>query len=298
MARGLKYLHRSDIIHGDLKGVRRYLNSLPLSDAAISLDSDGPPLQTNILINNETPPRACISDFGLCAFVPSGSFDPSSVEAGGTFGYMAPELFSTNAEPSKQADMYAFGMVIYEVITGARPYGKRKLVELRLLTTQGLRPCKPEDPMPIGFGQGTWEFAERCWEENRTKRPSAREALDHFERVARTSTVVGPGLTIREPVGEVPPRPENSSRNLCEYRGLDVVYRLTTLQARLFIPSTNRPAVLQQATYATRALVSNGDVAIPLPPANREPNLLGRMRRRLSLLRPAHRLVASSQGGT
>ena len=109
---------------------------------------------------------------------------------------MGPELFSEGAMPSKEADMYAFGMVIYEVVTGARPFGKRRMQEL-LPLTGGVRPNKPEDPVAIGFGQGTWEFAERCWDENPERRPTAREALEHFEHVAKTSTVIDPGSTIR-----------------------------------------------------------------------------------------------------
>jgi len=75
---------------------------------------------------------------------------------------MAPVLFSEDAKPSAEADMYAFGMVVYEVITGARPYGQRMLTEIPALTVHGLRPSRPEDPTPIGFGQGTWEFVRRC----------------------------------------------------------------------------------------------------------------------------------------
>jgi serine/threonine protein kinase len=173
--------------------------------------------QHNILINNETPPRACITDFGLSAVVPSKTFGPTKPNGGGTFGYMAPELISEGAEPSREADMYAFGMVVYEVVTGTRPFGHRNHVELPVLTLQGSRPYRPEDLVDAGFGHGTWEFAERCWDENPTLRPSAREVLVHFERVARTSRDVDPGPTI--PVHEpVRPRPENSSHNLCECR--------------------------------------------------------------------------------
>ena len=89
--------------------------------------------------------------------------------------------------------MYAFGMVVYEVITGS------------VLM----------DPTPIGFGRGSWEFAERFWDENRRQCPSARAALERSERVAKTSTIVDPGPTIRKP-GRGPPRLENSCRNLCE----------------------------------------------------------------------------------
>ena len=114
----------------------------------------------------------------------------------GAFGYMAPELFSKDPELSKETDMYAFGMVIYEVVTGTRPLGQRRTTELLLLNARGVRPNRPEDPAAVGFGQGTWEFAERCWDGNRERRPTAREALEHFERVAKTSTVVDPGPTI------------------------------------------------------------------------------------------------------
>ena len=160
----------------------------------------GSMLQANILITNGTPPRACISDFGLSAIV--GTTEANV--AGGTISFMAPELYSDGAKVSKEADMCAFGIVVYEVIAGVQHYRLRKVWEIPLLTIQGSRPPKPQAPVPAGFGQGTWEFAERCWDKNPTRRPSARAALDHFERIARFSTVVDPGPSIRTeaPVGE------------------------------------------------------------------------------------------------
>lgn len=149
----------------------------------------------------------------------------------GTFGHMAPELFSENGEASKEADMYAFGMVVYEVITGALPFGHHKMMELPMLTIIGSRPPRPEDPAAIGFGQGTWEFMEQCWDENPKKRPTAREALVHFGRIARTSTIVDPGPTI--PVDE--PVLERNSRDLCRFRGPHSVSVLTTLQLNYFL---------------------------------------------------------------
>ena len=181
------------------------------------------PSQPNILINNETPPRACISDFGLCTIAPSMTFNPTTYRTGpgGTLGYIAPELFSEGSMPSKEADMYAFGSVIYEVITGARPFGQHRIHELLLLTTSGVRPNRPVNPVAVGFGQGTWEFAEECWDESWERRPTAREASEHFERVAKTSTDVDPGSTIRgdEVAGEAPSSQDSSTGNYCEYRG-------------------------------------------------------------------------------
>jgi len=96
--------------------------------------------------------------------------------------------------------MHAFGMVVYEVIMGVSSRRVRRLLEIPALNIQGSRPYRPKDPTPVGFGQGTWEFAERCWDENQTQRPSAGAALEHFERVARTSTTIqesGASLTTR-----------------------------------------------------------------------------------------------------
>ena len=198
--------------------------SAPTIDSIYSLS------QPNILINNETPPRACISDFGLCTVVPSVSFDPTTrrADAGGTLGYMAPELFAEGVKPSKEADMYAFGMVVYEVVTRARPFGRRRALEIPVLATGGIRPNRPEDPMAVGFGQGTWELAEKCWDGNWEQRPKACEALEHFRGVARTSTVVDPGPTIPGNVaaGEVSSRLDSSSKSYGECRKPGTVSRL------------------------------------------------------------------------
>ena len=138
-------------------------------------------------------------------------------DGGGTWGYMAPELYLEDGKRTKEADIYAFGMVVYEVITGSRPFRQHGRAELPLLAASGSRPERPEDPIAGDFGQGTWEFIEWCWDQNPQQRPTVKEASDHFERVAATSNVVGPS--------PIPPAPmednETSSgsdgtRNFCK----------------------------------------------------------------------------------
>ncbi|KAF9641818.1 kinase-like protein, partial [Thelephora ganbajun] len=105
VTRGLRYLHKCGIVHGDLKG-------------------------TNILIKNGATPQACISDFGFSTLTPTMSFVmPASMdECKGTWSHMAPELLHPekfglrDGRVSKQADIYAFGMVVYEVLTGRFPF--------------------------------------------------------------------------------------------------------------------------------------------------------------------------------
>ena len=181
-------------------------------------DPTGLLVQQDILISNEAPPRACIADFGFCSIAPSGTFGPTRTTAGGNPGYTAPELLSEDAGTSKEADIYAFGVLVYEVITGSRTFEHHRVFDLPRLTTQGSRPPRPEDPVAMGFDQGTWDFVEKCWDKNPELRPSATEALDHFRRAAMTSTDVGPGRTV--PIHEPPyPESESSSINLCECNG-------------------------------------------------------------------------------
>ena len=179
---------------------------------------------------------------------------------------MVPELSNEGARASKEADMYAFGMLVYEVITGAQLFEHHWAFALPTLDVRGSRPPRPEDPVSIGFSQGTWDFVERCWNENPELRPSATEALDHFRRAARTSTDVGPGPTV--PIREPHPKWES----LCECNGPAVFLPDNAAVKLLFHSSTGSTSRFQQASYATRALVSNR--AVPVDPllAIREPN--------------------------
>eukprot|EP01018_Ginkgo_biloba_P007083 Gb_09839 [translate_table: standard] len=102
-ARGLAYLHSgpttgNPIIHRDFKS-------------------------TNILLDATFEPR--ISDFGLAKRMPSGNQMYVSTRVLGTFGYLDPEYTATG-RLTLQSDVYAFGVVLLEIITGRRP------VELRL----------------------------------------------------------------------------------------------------------------------------------------------------------------------
>lgn len=76
-------------------------------------------MQLNILINSDG--HAVIADFGLGAVLSTNSFATIAESGGGTERWMAPELLDpeqygfSHCSPSKESDIYAFGMVIYEV---------------------------------------------------------------------------------------------------------------------------------------------------------------------------------------
>lgn len=94
VARGVEYLHslaQQSFIHRDLK-------------------------PTNILLGDDM--RAKVADFGLVRNAPDGKYSVETRLAG-TFGYLAPEYAATGRVTTK-VDVYAFGVVLMEMITGRK----------------------------------------------------------------------------------------------------------------------------------------------------------------------------------
>ena len=101
VATGLDALHRGGLVHRDVK------------PSNLMLYEDG---------------RAAITDFGL-AKGPAYTVLTKPGQVMGTLDYLAPELIRGEAA-TPSTDIYAFGCVVYECITGAPPFGGKSLFEI------------------------------------------------------------------------------------------------------------------------------------------------------------------------
>ncbi|CFW93425.1 putative Non-specific protein-tyrosine kinase [endosymbiont DhMRE of Dentiscutata heterogama] len=109
-----------------------------------------------------------IADFGLCR--PVNEADKSKVY--GVMPYVAPEVLQ--GQPYTQAsDVYSFGMIMYEVLTGLPPfYSEEHGINLALSICWGVRPQFPEK---VKYPQILIDLIKQCWNSDPAKRPSSRE---------------------------------------------------------------------------------------------------------------------------
>jgi len=104
---------------------------------------------------------------------------------------MAPELFYPqkfglpDGRVSRQADIYAFGMVVYEVLTGRDPFGEGgcRHAEIIFRVVEGKRLSKPENGGSAGFGEGTWELVQQCQNKDQSKRLTIDKIRKYFHRI-------------------------------------------------------------------------------------------------------------------
>lgn len=153
--KGTAYLHSCDVIHGDLTS-----NNVLLKSKAKEKDSD--------------MGFVCkVCDFGLARVLEEGMTELLTSQLG-TVSHMPPELFQLEDKRlSKKADIYAIGMLIYEVVTGEVPYKGMMAPMIILKVARGQRVSLPDNVDPT-----IRDVFQRCTDPKPSERPSADTVVD------------------------------------------------------------------------------------------------------------------------
>ncbi|KAG6486230.1 serine/threonine-protein kinase STY13-like [Zingiber officinale] len=146
IAKGMEYVHGLGFIHRDLKSD----NLLIVSDKSIK-----------------------IADFGVARIeVKTEGMTPET----GTYRWMAPEMIQ-HRPYNQKVDVYSFGIVLWELITGVLPFQNMTAVQAAFaVVNRGVRPSVPPDCLPA-----LSEIMTRCWDANPDVRPSFSEVVTMLE---------------------------------------------------------------------------------------------------------------------
>ena len=123
----------------------------------------------------------------------------------GTVRYMAPELLNPsgfglkNSNPTKKSDIYAFGVVTYQVsdtvlvrngnlssiqvITGLQPFHGAKDGVIIYNVVIGKRPARPPGPN-MWLSDNVWNFISKCWSPSWNGRPDVEFAMNALNEAA------------------------------------------------------------------------------------------------------------------
>ncbi|KAH1031052.1 hypothetical protein J1N35_043226 [Gossypium stocksii] len=174
-AKGLSFLHSSDkkVIYRDFKASNILLDGL-----LVTLQSY----------------TAKLSDFGLAKLGPSASQSHVTTRVMGTYGYAAPEYVATGHLYVK-SDVYGFGVVLVEILTGLRaldpnrPSGQHNLSEWIKPYLSDRRKLKSimdyrlEGKYPSKAAVRIAQLALKCLEPEPKYRPSMKEVVETLEQI-------------------------------------------------------------------------------------------------------------------
>lgn len=184
MATAMAHLHNGShpVVHGDLKS-RNVLLAVPWKQGVV--------------------PKLVLCDFGLSTV----KIDVQSTVAGttmasvatqkhggGTLNWKAPELFEQDAEATKESDMYAFAMLMYELV--ARKYPFQGLPDMRVMQLVADRKERPN--LPPGVLPAYAELMKKCWAHNPMARPTFPDVQQQLQQMVDTHC--------SSPVDDVPRR--------------------------------------------------------------------------------------------
>lgn len=159
IAMALHYMHSRRVLHGDLKC-------------------------SNVLMMSKTGKImiAKVGDFGLSRTLMDDTHLNTTTL--GTISHMSPEMLRCG-HMSYMADMYAFGMIMYEMLTGIKPYqGMMQSMVIEKVLIAGEMPAVPKDMSPRYVA-----VMRRCWKYIAKERPTFGDMLVYLRELRHDNMV-------------------------------------------------------------------------------------------------------------
>jgi len=174
VADALAYAHARGVVHRDIK-------------------------PDNVLLSGN---HAVVADFGVAKAVSQAKTESGLTSVGvalGTPAYMAPEQAAGDPNIDHRADIYAFGAMAYEMLTGRSPFSG--MAPHQMLAAHVTEPVVPITDKRPALPPALAQLVMACLEKNPADRPqSANDMLQTLESMATTSgsvAVTSPIATVR-----------------------------------------------------------------------------------------------------
>lgn len=188
-----------DVIHGAKRGSQQlpHVNVIArcLAEGMAFLHSQTPQIlhrdltSANILLDNHNMPK--IADFGISRF--KLEIGDQTMTYIGNPRWRAPEI-TRGERYSSQVDVYAFGLILWELVSGKIPFFEMDGTPASIHAADGKRPEMPPDC------PGLWaELIQRCWQDNPAKRPTFAQVLDILPTLPPIPVKIGRSESMDEP---------------------------------------------------------------------------------------------------
>lgn len=172
IVRALCFLHSREIVHDDVSAPNCFLSRCP---------KPGSEELPTVKLGDFVGPRFCqLSKITRWAVTPI---------------YMAPEVAKAEAASfrSISADIYAFGILLHEIVSRLKPFSHRATSRAVLFVLQGERPSLHDVPSPPHVKDIARDrllsLIQQCWHQEAIERPHAIEVCWRLASVATSWTL-------------------------------------------------------------------------------------------------------------